>query len=382
MYSKHDYEAIPGAMRMEECLSLDDSFAVAQEEQRLTGLMGAAAAGGALAVEASESGEQFEYKIETPVTVPRNSSALLPIVQQSVDGERISLYNQSSNAKFPHAAIRFKNTTGLTLEAGPVTVMESEAYAGEALLDTVKPNDTRYLLYAVDQSLPVVVRVKSENRPIWRVRAANGALYMDYRARNGKLYLVDSLADKPKKLYIEHPLTTNWELAGETQVPVEITDTYYRFLLDIEPEASKELEVWEESDTFQMIWISNVDHLDVGRLNWLCGQNFVDHEFVRFVQRILEMGSELAQLRSQIAEKKAAIEEHSKDQKRARENLESMGANNERFRKLIDTAEDRIERDRAVLNELQASLSEKLKEYQKLAMRELVSELELATKGK
>lgn len=330
-----------------------------------------------LNISASESGEQFEYRIGTPVTVPRNSSALLPIVQEAVEGERISLYNAGKNAKFPHSAVRFKNTTGLTLEAGPVTIMEADTYAGEALLDTVKPDDTRYLLYAVDQSLPVVVRVEQDNQPVWRVRATGGALYMDYKLRTCRNYQVDNLADKTKTLYIEHPITQGSKLVGE-YTPRETTDSFYRFVVKLEPGKSTELPVWEETDTFTYMWLSNVDSLDLSRIDWLCGQNFVNDEFVRFLKRILEMRLEIIRLRTEINSKRSAIEEHTKDQKRARENLQSLGTHNERFRKLIDTAEDKIERDRVALNELNAELQRKQVEFHELTVRELVTELEVS----
>ncbi len=328
-----------------------------------------------ISVEATESGEQFEYRISTPVTVPRNSSALLPIVQEAVDGERISLFNALKNPKFPYSAVRFKNTTGLTLEAGPVTVMESDAYAGEALLDTVKPGDIRYLLYAIDQSLPIVVRTEQENKPVWRVRAAGGALYLDFRSRTGKKYQIDNLADKSKTLYIEHPITATWSLTSQP-APVETTDSFYRFVVEMEPQKSHELEVWEETETYTYVWLTNVDGLDLGRIDWLCGQNFVNGEFVRFLKRILDMRLEIIQLRTEINAKRNAIDEHTKDQKRARENLQSMGTNNERFRKLIDTAEDRIDRDRTTLNELNTALQQKQIDFQQFVTRELVSDLE------
>jgi hypothetical protein len=42
------------------------------------------------------------------------------------------------------------NTTGLTLEGGPVTVTEGDTYVGEAMLDTMKPDDKRFVPYAVE----------------------------------------------------------------------------------------------------------------------------------------------------------------------------------------------------------------------------------------
>ena len=43
------------------------------------------------AATAQELGDLFEYKLRQPVTIRRNQSALVPILQAEVDAERVSL---------------------------------------------------------------------------------------------------------------------------------------------------------------------------------------------------------------------------------------------------------------------------------------------------
>ncbi|MGH9855647.1 MAG: hypothetical protein ACREBD_37915, partial [Blastocatellia bacterium] len=43
----------------------------------------------------SEVGELFEYRVEQPVTVRRDRSALIPILQTKMEGERVSVYNEA-----------------------------------------------------------------------------------------------------------------------------------------------------------------------------------------------------------------------------------------------------------------------------------------------
>ena len=47
-------------------------------------------------------------------------------------------------------AAELKNTTGKTLDGGPITVYDANAYAGEALVETVKAGDKRLISYGVD----------------------------------------------------------------------------------------------------------------------------------------------------------------------------------------------------------------------------------------
>ena len=89
-------------------------------------------------------GDLFEYQIEHPVTIRRNQSALVPIVLRAFEGRPVLLYNKATRAENPMRCVEFKNTTGLTLEGGPVTVLEGGSYVGEAMLETVKPDEQRY----------------------------------------------------------------------------------------------------------------------------------------------------------------------------------------------------------------------------------------------
>ena len=57
---------------------------------------------------AEDKGELFEYRIDQPVTLAKHTSALLPIIGQTLQGQKVSLYNQSVNAKHPLNGYRLK----------------------------------------------------------------------------------------------------------------------------------------------------------------------------------------------------------------------------------------------------------------------------------
>ncbi len=67
-------------------------------------------------------GDLFEYEIEHPVTIRRNQSALVPIVLRAFEGRPVLLHNSRTRRDNPMRCVELKNTTGLTLEGGPVTV--------------------------------------------------------------------------------------------------------------------------------------------------------------------------------------------------------------------------------------------------------------------
>ena len=53
------------------------------------------AAGVESVANAEAAGELFQYVINVPVSIGRQHSAMLPIVNQAIEGEKVSIYNQT-----------------------------------------------------------------------------------------------------------------------------------------------------------------------------------------------------------------------------------------------------------------------------------------------
>src|SRR5205807_959987 len=87
--------------------------------------------GVATAAVSTELGDYFQYLIEQPVSLPRQKSAMIPIINQPVEASRVSIYNQEVHTKYPLLGLRFKNATKLHLMQGPVTVFDNSSYAGD-----------------------------------------------------------------------------------------------------------------------------------------------------------------------------------------------------------------------------------------------------------
>ncbi len=85
-------------------------------------------------------GELFRYQIDTPVALKRQQSAMLPIVNESVKAEKISLYNPTVQAAHPMNAAYLANTTSLHLMQGPITLFDGGEYAGDARIEDVAPS--------------------------------------------------------------------------------------------------------------------------------------------------------------------------------------------------------------------------------------------------
>ena len=96
-----------------------------------------------------ELGDLFEYRIAQPVTIRKNESAMLPFLQQTIEGRKLLIYSDHGSPH-PTNAAELSNSSGKTLDGGPITVYDAGAYAGEALMETLKASDKRLISYAVD----------------------------------------------------------------------------------------------------------------------------------------------------------------------------------------------------------------------------------------
>lgn len=326
-----------------------------------------------LEVDAAEKGELFEYRIGGTVSVPRNSSALIPVVQQHIEGERISLFNEQRDPSFPYSTLKLKNTTGLTLEGGPATVMEDDSYAGECLLDVVKPDDTRFLPYALDQSIRVVVRDDYKSKPIRKVQIYDAILYFFHSEISKKSYEIESLASKPKIVYIEHDVSNDWKLISKPE-PDETTKNFYRFRVDLKEKDTHTLEVEQEKEVTSSYHLSGLDP-NSHQLRWLFEQNVSDPKFLEFMKSVQTRLIELAAFSTKLSTLSAKRQTLEKDQMRARENVKTLGAGAERFKQTIEVTEDEIVATQKEFDLLQETMRQKTEEFNKFVFVRMQTEV-------
>jgi hypothetical protein len=199
-------------------------------------------------------GDLFEYKLNEPVTIHKNQSALVPILSGEVDAERVSLWNPSTGSR-PLRAVWLTNTTGLTLDGGSFTVVEGQAFAGEGLIEPIKAGERRLLSYAVD--LGVVVDGKGENVPtrVTRVQISRGVAVQQSEEKQRWVYTVRNEDTEPRAILIEHPARAGWTVTG-TISPIETTPAWVRFRVPVSPKTTSTFTV-DEARSLQTQFVIN-----------------------------------------------------------------------------------------------------------------------------
>ncbi|MBL8169827.1 MAG: carboxypeptidase regulatory-like domain-containing protein [Acidobacteria bacterium] len=299
-------------------------------------------------VDTQDIGELFEYRIGHPVTIKRNSSALIPILQNPIEGESVSLYNQEVREQNPMSALYLHNTTNLTLESGPLTIIENDTYAGEALLGRVKPGEKRFITYAVDLGCRVTVEEDEEDQKAFRTEMLNGELRVHYQQTKTTTYALNNLTNRVKTVYLEHPYDNDskWRLV-KTAKPIETTEKYHRFKVTVPPNQTTQFVITEELPEVSTFAISNITTNDI---QIYVKSNYLTPQMKQALEGITETKAQLVQLATQLGEKQTEINTIAKDQERMRENLRALGKTEEekqlvqRYVGKISQGEDQLER--------------------------------------
>lgn len=269
----------------------------------------------------SELGDLFEYRISEPVTVSRNRSALIPIVQTMMDGERVSIYNESFRQDRPMGGMMLTNTTPLTFEGGSLTVLDRDAYAGEALMERLKPKEHRLISFALDLGTKVSTESKADVRPAQLIKVVKGVFQAHYFKTEEKIYKIANQTDREKVVYIEHPVRQNWGLSDETVAPETVTDRFYRFRIVLKPFEKVELPVTERLGLMDSYALSN---LSTDQVELFVSRRYINAatrdkllKLITLRQQIYDENVKLQTLRAELSN----IED---DQKRLRSNIESL----------------------------------------------------------
>src|ERR1019366_4233952 len=317
-----------------------------------------------------ELGDLFEYRIAQPVTIRKNESAMLPFLQQTIEGRKLLIYSDHSSPH-PTNAAELSNTSGKTLDGGPITVYDAGAYAGEALMETLKASDKRLISYAVDLGTRITEAFGSKAAVVREMHASRGVLNIRYAAEETRTYTVRNVDQKAKTLIIEHPLRPGYTLLS--QKPKEKTATNYRFELVLAAGATQEFVVSEERVYEESTAVTNYNPDML--VNYLQNKALSDAGR-RQLQRIVDQKRQIAENDRALQDANTQMSGLTADEDRVRRNIQSL--NNvagqqqqvQTYARQLDAQEQQL----AALRDKQAELQKKKSALQ-TALDQLVEAL-------
>jgi hypothetical protein len=317
----------------------------------------------ASAASASKLGDYFQYAIDHPVTLPRQKSALLPILGKEVEAERVSIYNEGVHAKFPLLGLAMTNNTGMNLTQGPVTVFEGSTYAGDARILDLQKGERRLLSYAVDLGTEVLAVRTADSGKYTAVKIVKGIIDTTTKVSEKKTYTVANRNDEARTLLIEHPHRTDFHLV-KMEKPWETASDVYRFKLEIPAGKTVPLTVSEEKDLRSQVALTNSNDQSI---RILLSAPVTSPKVKDALEKAMNLKGKVSATQREIQQLERQLRDITTDQDRLRKNLREMPPTAEaykRYLKKFDTQETQIEKFQAQIKELQNDEHAQRKEYE------------------
>jgi hypothetical protein len=275
------------------------------------------------------------YQVDHPVTVERQRSAMIPLINAGIDGRRVSIFNPSDGGEHPMRGLEVRNSTSLQFMPGPISVFDGGAYAGDAQIGHVPAGDKRLLAYAVDLDVQVLRKDESHER-IRKVKIVRGAFDITSLYQNGVTYtFTNKDKARDRMVVVEQPrMGGDWKLAAPEK-PYEQTDALYRFEVPVEAGKAGQVKVVQELISSRTIGVLSIDLPTLVSYQRQGGGVVSDAVIQAFreAQRLQALVSQAQQRIADLDAQRAAIDT---DQNRLRQNMNSIDRTSELYKRYLN----------------------------------------------
>lgn len=312
----------------------------------------------------SEIGEQFQYQISAPVSLARQRSALIPIVDQEIKTNQLSIFTAGADDEHPMLAFRMTNTTELRLTGGPITVFQDGAYAGDAQIEYLRPDEKRLVSYAQDVDLKIRYALDDQRRHLRLAQLNLGVVQIQYDVERVHRYRIQSRSDSDRKMILEQSRDDGgWKLHKEEQ-PQETTDSHYRFEVAVPAGKTVEVNVKEQRTDEERY---DLKVIDAKKLEELASRRDFSETVRSTIKNVRELRNGIAGLEAKLKLQQQLLSDIAKEQSRIRSNMSSLDRDSDLYRRYVtkltgqedkfDAARDTIVRTRTELSKMRLELS-------------------------
>ncbi|PKL09066.1 MAG: hypothetical protein CVV51_05680 [Spirochaetae bacterium HGW-Spirochaetae-7] len=269
---------------------------------------------------ARSAGDQFEFTVKKPVTLERRHSAMIPLVAGALSAEKVSIYTQGSGGSHPMLGVHIVNSTGMKLPAGPITVFDGGAYAGDALIEFLPEKDKRLVVYGEDLSVTGDESTSSTTETVG-VSIVKGVMLFSRRVTYSRTYAFRNASANPRSLLVEHRITAGSELVAPISFD-EKTEALYRFPLAVPAGGQARLEVKERSPSQERVVLSSLGAESF--LYWSSSKELTP-SMREALRKAIDLRKRTEDAKRLLADLQTRKTELGNDQSRIRQNLDAVG---------------------------------------------------------
>ena len=292
-----------------------------EEEQGI-----AATAGLVETANSRQAGDQFEFTVKKPVSLERQQSAMLPLIEGDVKAEKLLVFSkdgkEQNSVYNPAICVELTNNTGMKLPAGPITVYDGKTYAGDALVKFFPEDEKRLISYAEDLSVTCSYTDETSNQVSF-VKILQGFLTLNRKRIYKTVYSLRNAGKESKKIVIEHPFAYGAKLITPAEFS-EKTHNMYRFTETLPPaDDFINFTVTEERTEYEKLEIVDFRY---NKLANFISANGISHEAVqKALQGASLLNGKIQETETTLKNLQEKHEKLTEKQERTRKNLEAAG---------------------------------------------------------
>jgi chaperonin cofactor prefoldin len=236
--------------------------------------------------------------------------------------------------------------------------VDAGAFAGEGLVDTVKPGERRLVSYASDLGVVVASRPGDGTGRLMRVRIANGVMTREREERAQQVYTIRNNDASGRSVVIEHPVRNGWTLVN-TEAPTETSATAYRFRVDAPAGVTTTLTVTTVNPASTQISLQG----SADQLVLSTDSPATRAALEQAIRPVVEARRDVARIQADIDMRTEEGEAIVEDQSRVRENMKALQRSAEerklleRYTRQLDGQESRLEELRSQIDRLNRELA-------------------------
>jgi outer membrane protein OmpA-like peptidoglycan-associated protein len=259
---------------------------------------------------ASEPIGTSHFESETPMNVPRLTSAMVSILNAETKGEFVYLYDPDSprgNASFPFRSVRIVNPTDSALESGPVTVFSDGRFIGEGLSEPIPAHATAFIPFALDRQ--VVVERKDDGRDeIARILTVQRGVFSTEvkHTKRTTLTLTNRMQDKAV-VYVRHVVSPGYKLGKAPPSPERMGEAHL-FRIELGPGAKQDVVIEEETPLFRSTDIRSNVGMELVRAYLTNGA--ASGKLKEAVGKLLDLQKEMGNLEQRIGTMREQMNEY------------------------------------------------------------------------
>ncbi|GES51925.1 hypothetical protein Rhsp01_54190 [Rhizobium sp. NBRC 114257] len=295
------------------------------------------AAGNRAAVTESDISATFE--LPEAYDLANGDTLSVPIMDAEVEADMVDMYRAGSAYRNPIAAVMLKNTTGVSMPAGILTLYDSKTgYIGDSQLSALPKDDTRLASFATDRKVTISEQ-QTPTEEIASLKVADGVMNATVKYRQTTTYTVSGALDGERTVIIEHPIRDGWSFSSAESFGK--TATHQRLKVVVHAGAEKTLTAVDEqlqSNSYALVDVEP-DML----LGWSASTN--DKALTDKLANLADARKRHVAIQNELASLDSEIEKTVNEQERIRRNLGAVPDNSDlkkRYLKALADSEDQI----------------------------------------